>query len=491
MTGVDMSSFNGNLARAAACLASGGLLALSGSLHPVWAAAWAASVPVLVAAFLSSRRTGFVLAYLAGLIGNLPLSLYMIAVAPPVAVVVVTVVLALAYAGGVALAAGARRRLQPALAVFAFPAWGAGLATAIAHLSQDGTAASLAYSQMDFTPVLQVAALGGAPAVVFLVCLFASGLAFALAELKAPRRALAAAAPAALVVLAGLGFGAWRLSAAPVEPTVTVAMAALDQTSELPSDWRATLAAYRSRLEEAQAKRARLLVLPEEISLIAARDLPAMQDELGAYARSSGVTLAASFRVMEPPKARNRLYLFTPDGRVAAYDKRHLITGLESARVAAGQGPVLAAQAGGLSLGGAICKDFDFVDTSRGLARAGAQLAVGPAWDFGEDAWLHGRMAMLRAVEGGFTLVRSARRGEMSVSDRYGRVLAEARSGPDAPLLVVQAPVPHAGAPLYARTGDAFGWACAAFVVLIWRTGLFGRKRGPLRSEASPVQSSI
>lgn len=453
--------------RALACVASGALLALSGSLHPVWPAAWVASVPVMVMAFRSDHGVGFGLAFLAGLLGSVPLSLYLLNVASPVVAVIVALALALAFASGVALAASARRRLPQALAVFVFPAWVAGLETAIAHVSQHGTAASLAYSQMDFTPVLQVAALGGAPAVAFLVSLFASGLAFAIADLKAPRRALAAAGPAIVVVLLGLGFGVWRLSGAPTERTVTVAMAALDQKSQLPPDWRAALAAYRPRLEEAHARGARLLVLPEEISRIPAGDAPAMQAALGSYARASDVVLVAGFRVMQQPKARNRLYVFAPDGRVLAYDKRHLIPGLEASVVGAGRGPVLAADVGGFRLGGAICKDFDFTDTSRGLARAGAQLVVAPSWDFDEDAWLHGRMAMLRAVEGGFTLVRSARRGEMSVSDRYGRVLAEAPSGPDAPLLIVQAPISNDGAPLYARIGDVFGWACAAFALLV------------------------
>lgn len=477
-----MSGIKGNLVRALACLVSAGLLAAAGSLHPIWAAAWIASVPVLAAAFLSGRSTGFGLALLAGLAGNTPLFLYLLDVAPPAVVAVVVSVLALAYAAGVALAASARRRLPPAVAVFVFPAWTAGLDTAIAHLSPHGSAASLAYSQMGFTPVLQLAALGGAPAIVFLVCLFASGLAFALADLQAPRRALAATGPAALVVLAGLGFGVWRLAAAPAAPTLTVAMAAVDQKSQLPDDWRAVLAAYRPGLAVAKARGARLLVLPEEISRIPAQDLPAMQAELGTYARTSGVTLAAGFRVMQPPKGRNRLYVFAPDGRVSTYDKRHLIPGLETLAIAAGRGPVLAADLGGVTLGGAICKDFDFTDTSRALAHAGAQLVVAPAWDFGEDAWLHARMAMLRAVEGGFTLVRSARRGEMSVSDRYGRVLAEAPSGPVAPVLVAQAPIPHAQAPLYARIGDAFGWACAAFALLafaslVLRFGLPARRR--------------
>lgn len=473
-----MSGLKTALAGAAACLASAALMAASGSLHPVWAAAWVAPVPVLVAALRARAWTGFGLAFVAALIGQTPLFLYLLAVAPPSVAGMSVALLALVFACGVALAAAARRRLPAGLAVFAFPAWAAGLDALSAHTSPHGTAASLAYSQMDFLPALQVAALGGASAVVFLVCLFASGLAFALADLESPRRALPAAAPAALIVLAGLGFGAWRLSSAAAEPSIPVALAAVDQKSELPSDWRPVLAAYGPRLEAAKAKGARLLVLPEEISILPAADLPAMQAELGAWSRASGASLAVGFRVTaEGAKARNRLFVFTPDGRVLAYDKRHLIPGLESAQIDAGAGPVLVADVGGVRLGGSICKDFDFADNSRALSLGGAQVVVAPAWDFGEDAWLHGRMAMLRAVEGGFTLVRSARRGEMTVSDRFGRVLAEAPSGPDAPLLLARAPVPHASAPLYARIGDAFGWACLGLAGLLLGSVLVVRRR--------------
>jgi apolipoprotein N-acyltransferase len=472
-----MSDIKANLARAAACLASGGLLAITGSLHPLWPAGWIAATPVLAAAFLSRRWTGFGLAFLAALIGEAPLFGYLLGVAPPPIAAVTVALLALAFAGGVALAASARRRLPAAVAVFAFPAWMAGLYTAIDHLSPHGASANPAFSQMGFTPVLQVAALGGAPAIVFLTSLFASGLAFAAVDARAPRRALAAAGPAAFVVAAGLSFGVFRLAAAPAQPGVTVALAALDFEHQLPQAWRPVVDAYRPRMAQAQAAGARILVLPEEIAAIAAADVPAMRAELGGWAHGSGVALAVGFRVQEGAKAFNRLFVFAPDGRVTTYDKRHLIPGLESGELTAGRGPVMSTRLDGLRLGGSICKDFDFVDTTRALAADRDQLVLAPAWDFGVDAWLHGRMAVLDGVEGGFTLVRSARRGVMSVSDRYGRVLAEAPSGADAPLLTTSAPIPSAGPTLYARIGDLFGWACALLALGLEGLVLFARRR--------------
>ena len=46
-----------------------------------------------------------------------------------------------------------------------------------------------------------------------------------------------------------------------------------------------------------------------------------------------------------------------------------------------------------------------------------------PAYDFDRDASLHASMAVLRGVEGGFSVVRAARHGLLTVSDRYGRIV--------------------------------------------------------------------
>jgi apolipoprotein N-acyltransferase len=473
-----ISGVKASLARLAASLVSGALIALSSGLHPFWPAAWIAPVPVLIAAFASRGWTGFVLAFLAGAIGVAPMAVHILEIAPPFIVALLAGLIALALSVGVSLATAARGRLPAWLAVLAYPAWTAGIETLNLAFSADGTAGSLAYSQMDFTPALQVAAFGGAPAVSFVVALFVSGLAFLIADLVKPARGRIAAATAGLIVAASLAWGAIRPGLTAATPTITVALAALDQQSELPSDWRAVLDAYQPRLDEARAKGARVLVLPEEIAVVPERDVDSIDARLSTYSRASGVTLALGFRIVGAArKGRNRLLVFIPDGRVIGYDKRHLIQGLESVRLTPGTGPVLAAGIGGVRFGGSICKDYDFVDTSRRLAAAGAQIALAPAWDFGADGWLHGRMAMLRAIEGGFTLIRSARNGVMSVSDRYGQVLAERPSGVHAPLLLAKAPVPSVQPPLYARIGDVFGWACLALTVLIL---ILTRLRRPL-----------
>ena len=103
-----------------------------------------------------------------------------------------------------------------------------------------------------------------------------------------------------------------------------------------------------------------------------------------------------------------------------------------------------------------------------------------PAWDFVRDAWLSDRLTALRGVESGYAIARATREGISSVSDRHGRILAEAVS--TQAMTVVRATVTLSAAPrptLYNQIGDAFGWFCLAVAAAFMVTGIFGRSRQP------------
>ena len=138
--------------------------------------------------------------------------------------------------------------------------------------------------------------------------------------------------------------------------------------------------------------------------MTAASNLPSILTDLGGFARDSDMTLVIGMRVADDGKLRNLMLFFTPDGHALTYDKQHLVAGFEIPKITPGSQPALIADVGGHRFGGAICKDFDFIEVGRSLGLGGAHVVVVPAWDFGTDGWLHGRMAMLRAVEGGFAL---------------------------------------------------------------------------------------
>ncbi len=124
--------------------------------------------------------------------------------------------------------------------------------------------------------------------------------------------------------------------------------------------------------------------------------------------------------------------------------------------------------------GVAICKDMDFPGLSRWYGSAGTGLLLVPAWDFVDDGWLRGRMAIMRGVESGFSIARAPKEGLPTVSDDRGRVLAEQRSDA-APFATVLADVPvrHDKTP-YVRFGDWFAWVVLAMLVVLVVVGFRG-----------------
>ena len=105
------------------------------------------------------------------------------------------------------------------------------------------------------------------------------------------------------------------------------------------------------------------------------------------------------------------------------------------------------------------------------LGLAAAMLV--PAWNpTFEDAWAEGRNTLTRGVENGYAVVRVAREGFMTVSDAYGRILAEKKSSPlPGNALLAKLTVAGQVPTLYTRTGDLFGWICVAASAVLFSMG--------------------
>jgi apolipoprotein N-acyltransferase len=113
-----------------------------------------------------------------------------------------------------------------------------------------------------------------------------------------------------------------------------------------------------------------------------------------------------------------------------------------------------------------ICKDLDFPGLSRDYGARKVGLLLVPAFDFDVDGWLHGRMAVMRGVESGFSVARAARHGLLTVTDNRGSVLLQ-RAGSSSGFVIATADVPVANAAtLYGRFGDWFAVVCIALLLV-------------------------
>ncbi|PYJ34323.1 MAG: hypothetical protein DME88_05780 [Verrucomicrobia bacterium] len=169
------------------------------------------------------------------------------------------------------------------------------------------------------------------------------------------------------------------------------------------------------------------------------------------------------------------LPFYSPDGRMEAnYDKHHLLPGVEPEKP--GDKRALLDQPSG-RWGLQICKDMDFPELSREYAVQGANLLLVPAWDFNVDRWLHARMAVLRAVENGFALARSARNGLLTLSDNRGRIIAETATVPGRFVSITGKVNVTRERTFYTKTGDWFAWLCVAIFVTLLVSQLVARSR--------------
>src|SRR5262249_31883373 len=173
--------------------------------------------------------------------------------------------------------------------------------------------------------------------------------------------------------------------------------------------------------------------------------------------------------------AFNSSRFYSPDGKMEVnYDKHHLLPGVEPEKP--GDKRVVLDEPSG-RWGLQICKDMDFPKLSRQYAAEGADLLLVPAWDFNLDRWLHARMAVMRAVENGFALARSARNGLLTLSDNRGRIVAEAATVPGRFVSISGKVNVAREETFYARSGDWFAWVCGAVFVSLLAFQLLAQSR--------------
>jgi len=454
------------LVLAAASLLGGGLLAASYALHPLWWAAWLAPVLLLVATSGRARNV-WIASAIAGVTATLPLVPYYWSLLGPglVANVILLRFLLLALALGLTLFAAAR--LPLGIAMLAFPAAIAAIEQLMLATSVNGAAGSIAYSQSDMPGLIQVAALGGVPAVAFLILLPGSFAGLLLTRAWPAAQRVAAVAFLVLVGLAVALFSAAHMRRSP--GAVQAVMLATDRFRYIPTDWAKVWAAYAPAIQ-VQAVSGGLVVLPEKIALLDAAQAQVAARNLSAAAKASGATLVVGLEVKNGV-FRNRALIASPDGRAAWYDKQRLVPYLED-RDVPGKTPFIS-EIGGVPFGVAICKDMHIPSIGREYAGRVGLMAI-PAWDFGRDGWMGARMTAMRAVENGYAIARSARDGLVGGYDSAGRVLAEQRSADG--MAVAHLTLPAEARPtVYAVVGDAFGWACVVAMALLAACAGFAR----------------
>ena len=454
--------------RLVTAILSGVMISIATGMHPWWPIGWIAATPLLAAAFIASPLEAIGLAVVAAVIGCFSTTGYLFEVAGPIVALLAPVGRAVELVVAVTLARRAVVQWRHWLSIFVYPALTAGFDMLESSFSGHGSSASFAESQMNAIAVIQIAALAGTSGVVFTVNLFASTLAVAWYQRSEWTHFRTGYRLAGLLVLGALAFGFIRVAAAHREPAVPIGLVVVDTPPgvQAGSIDTAPWTTYKSAIDDAARRGARIVVLPEKIAPLTPAEASPLRHALAAVAKSDQVYLLVGVTIAGPNRKENRAWLLNPSGATEAdYSKRHLVPGFEKGFFP-GRVKMIRILQGTLT-GIAICKDMDFPKLGREYGRQDVRLMLVPAWDFGRDNWQHSRVAILRGVEDGYTIARAAKDGLLTLSDSYGRVLYQAPSS-NRPYASVVARVPvGTGATLYTRLGNTFGWIALVLGVVL------------------------
>ncbi|MFI7132092.1 nitrilase-related carbon-nitrogen hydrolase [Nonomuraea sp. NPDC050153] len=485
----------------AATTLSAALFHFGTGLHPIGWLTWLAPLPVLLLAPRVDAGTAPIAGFFAWAVGQVAMWPYFLDVVEMPLPVVAASQLGTALIFGLTVAAfrALLLRGRPLSAATVVPAAWVVTEYAVSLALPHGAWWSLAYTQADVLPVLQTASATGVWGITFLLMAVPSAIAVVLrpglirsraggpgpsptphvrgviarsaggeASGARPRAdGVRVAAVFGAVVLLALGYGGWRLRTAPAPRGEKVALISTDHPNDVIAldspQGRDLVNRYASRIERLASDGARVVVLPEKTFLADDDTLPTLTRPLARIARTHRVDVVAGL-VRSRGDALYNVALDFPasGGEPVEYTKHHLIPGLED-DLRPGKDLAFAPDT---QWGLIICKDLDYPDLVRSYRAAGATALYAPAWDFGDDGWLHSRIAVVRGVENGLAIARVPRAGQVTVSDPSGRIVAEAATT-DAEFVTVTTALPApAAATLYTRLGDWFAWLCIVVLTL-------------------------
>jgi apolipoprotein N-acyltransferase len=226
---------------------------------------------------------------------------------------------------------------------------------------------------------------------------------------------------------------------------------------------------------------ARIVVWDETAIRTTAQEESSVIFQGGTLAREENIYLLMGLRVYLPPDSssgltvkafENKAVLIGPDGSVLwNYHKGNPMPG---SREVGGDKEVQWMNTPIGVLGSVICYDMDNPGFIRQAGRARVGLLLVPTWDWPAIENLHMAMAQFRAVENGFSIVRSTREGYSAAFDGLGNPLALSGRNTSERTLIADVPVESVWT-VYPLLGDWFGWLCVAgliglILISVWRS---------------------
>ncbi len=232
----------------------------------------------------------------------------------------------------------------------------------------------------------------------------------------------------------------------------------------------------------AASRGASIAIWGEGSTVVSEKGEPQLLKRLSTLAKTHNIIIVAAYAVLPPDEGhpfKNKFTWILDNGEIAeTYLKHHPVIGEGSQK---GVDPLKTVQTEYGKMAGAICYDYDFPQMALTHARLGADLVVIPGMDWRGMLKRHTQMARIRAIEGGFSLIRSATEATSMGFDNYGQIRASMPDfGNNDRIMIASLPVGKINT-LYSRVGNLLAYVAIAFLLF----SLFVTVRNYLRERNS------
>ncbi len=346
---------------------------------------------------------------------------------------------------------------------------------------------ALANTQVSNLPLLQTAALFGFLGISALMA-WAAALVAAIVLNRGVSGLKAQMAVFVAVFVALNVYGDLRLDYVPAGKYVRAAAVGTDYTftGTLPDPVDPAVARTTDSLIAGTAVAARqgaaLAVWAEASTIVTQSGEKRLLDRLRELAKTDRIAIVAAYVVQLPKDApyhlENKFTWITDTGEIAqTYRKHHPVPGEGSVP---GRTPLELIPTAFGNVAGAICYDFDFPQLALTYARLGADFVVVPGLDWRGMLRRHTLMARMRAIEGGFPVLRAADGATSMAFDSRGQIVAALPNfGNNDRVMLAYLPVGRTPT-LYSRTGPVLAYAAllalAALLLVASRDRLRSQK---------------
>jgi apolipoprotein N-acyltransferase len=346
-------------------------------------------------------------------------------------------------------------------------------------LASWGTAA---YTQVDSIFIAQTISVFGMAGLGFIIYWFNSAITEIIITKKTSRMNFAIPVSILLVLLI---FGYLRFDLSKTNGKNTIQVAAIGTDSDiaglpLPTEQsnREVIRAIFQRTKIASWAGVKLAVWNEAAFFLTPGNENSWQDSIATLARDNNIAIVASYVVPvseKPFRFENKFVFYAPDGTICfKYLKHQPVPGEPAVR---GINPLISTKLFNSNIGGAICYDYDFPYLARMNKKAGADIVAIPSSDWRGIDPLHTKMAAFRAIEQGYSIIRSTRFGLSAAISPYGELINQMSSF-DTSNKIMISNLPSRGIrTIYSYIGDLLVYLCMCFVIYLVLEGYFKNRK--------------